>query len=67
MFGLARSKSDQRVVQNGRVACPNRGGDVDIDVCATCEWLRGIDDDGGFRFARCRIDVLRSLPGYPPC
>lgn len=29
MFGLARSKSDQRVVQNGRVACANRGGDME--------------------------------------
>lgn len=67
MFGLDHSTSDQRVVVNGRVACPNRRGDVGIDVCATCEWLRGIHDRGGFRFARCRTDTLRSLPDYPPC
>lgn len=66
MFTFARSRSDQRIVEDGRVACPNRIGDVDIDVCAACPWLHGIDHRDDVRFVRCRVEGYRGLPEYPP-
>ena len=53
MFGMFRSKSDQRVVDGGCVPCPRRGTDVEMDVCIACRWLVEIDDKSAVPVVRC--------------
>lgn len=64
MFKFARNHSEQRIVDDGRVPCPARDGDVDVDVCAACAWLHEIVEERGTRFVRCEVEGYRRLPEY---
>lgn len=37
------------IADAGRVGCPRRGWDVDMEQCLICPWLHGLQDlpDGG--------------------
>lgn len=65
MFNFSQNHREQRVVDDGRVACPTRDGDVDVDVCAGCAWLHEIVEKRGTRFVRCEVEGRRRLPEYP--
>ena len=62
MFGIFRSPPDTLVIDDGRVACPVRRCDVEIDVCAGCNWFREIDETAKTPFLRCRAERLRCSP-----
>lgn len=66
MLNFVGLKKSPRFVDNGRVACPRRAGDVDIEVCALCSSLHAIDREDGLEIVRCGLDGLRRLPEYPP-
>jgi len=53
MFSLFRSQSGRGFIDNGRVACPARGYDVETDICAGCRWLVEMDETAKLPFVRC--------------
>lgn len=60
VFSLFQPRKIELVIDNGRVACPNRGRDVPIDLCAGCEWLCDFDDHATPPVLRCRSDLSGS-------
>lgn len=54
MLGLFKRPSDTLVAANGRVGCPARAVDVDIEVCFDCPHIVEIGQDAGTPFVRCR-------------
>lgn len=54
------------IVDNGRVGCPIRGADVDVEECLTCPRLTGVGEDGALTYVTCRTaSPLADLP-VPP-
>ena len=53
MFNFLRSRIDQQYIDGGRVYCPSRSCDVEVDVCAGCRWMLDIDSDARLPFVRC--------------
>lgn len=55
-----------RVIDEGRVACPSRNedGDVDVDVCARCGWLEAVEQAKGVQYVRCGFKGVRGLDEY---
>jgi hypothetical protein len=58
MFSLFRPPLDRRYIDAGRVSCPLRTGDVDVDRCASCRWLVGFDAASPTPSIRCRPDCV---------
>jgi hypothetical protein len=50
------------VIDDGRVACPLRRRDVEVDLCAGCGWAGAIDMEGEAPSVRCRAELVRILP-----
>jgi len=60
MFSLFPSPGGEHYVDRGLVSCPRRGRDVEVDMCAGCEWMTEIDLRAVPPFVRCRpAPVLR--------
>lgn len=57
-FRWFRSPPDTLVIDRGRVNCPPRGTDVELDRCAACESMREIDENANPPFVRCRPKTL---------
>ena len=53
MFKLFRAE-DRLVIQAGRVWCPVRERDTDLETCLKCDWVREVDLDATHPFVRCR-------------
>jgi len=49
---------DHRIIDAGRVSCPVRGSDIDLDRCLSCRWLSGIHDASPTPSIRCRPDYV---------
>ena len=62
MFAIFSSLRERRVIDAGRVSCPLRGRDVDVDLCAGCGWAGAIDFEGEVPSVRCTAEVVRILP-----
>jgi hypothetical protein len=58
MFVLFRPPLERRYIDAGRVSCPVRGGDIDVDRCAGCQWLVAFDDASRTPSIRCRPDCV---------
>jgi hypothetical protein len=43
MFSLFRKHTVGRAICEGRVACPQRDAEVDVEECAGCTYLDAID------------------------
>ena len=54
VFALFRAPLDRRCIDAGRVSCPLRGGDVEVDRCAGCRWLVAFDNASRTPSIRCR-------------
>jgi hypothetical protein len=54
MFSLFGTPFDEHFISGGCVGCPERGCDVETDVCAGCRWLVEMDPDAKLPFVRCR-------------
>lgn len=54
MFRLIRPSGQPRYIDRGCVQCPLRQRDVEVDLCAGCQWLTDIELDAEPPFIRCR-------------
>jgi len=52
MFSF-RPPAYQHYVDGGCVSCPRRGRDVEVDLCAGCEWMTSIELQAKPPFVRC--------------
>ena len=62
MFGIFCSHGERRLIDGGRVRCPLRKREVEVDLCAACGWARGMDAQAEVPFVRCRADLVQVLP-----
>jgi hypothetical protein len=53
-----RRVSDERVIDSGRVGCPLRRRDVDIEICTSCGWASAIDLAAKPAVVRCQPSQL---------
>ena len=53
MFILFRPRAERRYIDAGRVGCPLRARDAEVDTCAGCRWLVEIDTTAATPFVRC--------------
>jgi len=53
MFSLFRFPGGEHYVDRGLVSCPRHGRDVEVDLCAGCEWMTKIDLHAKPPFVRC--------------
>lgn len=44
LFDLFFEPAQRHFIDNGRVGCQAHNGDVDLEVCAACPWLAGLDE-----------------------
>ena len=66
MFGAFKSRVETLVADRGRVACPSRGRDTDVDHCFDCPRVREIVREPDATLVRCepvrrRPDVALSM------
>lgn len=54
MFGLFKGRLDSLVAHDGRVACPSRGVDTEIDLCFDCPRMREIVQEQDATWVRCQ-------------
>jgi hypothetical protein len=57
MFTLIRPPAGRRCVDRGSVSCPLRQRDVEVDLCAGCNWMTEIDLEAEPPFVRCRPEM----------
>jgi hypothetical protein len=62
MFALFRPRRERRVIDAGRVSCPLRRRDVDVDLCAGCGWARAIEVEGEAPSVSCSAELVAILP-----
>ena len=62
MFVLGRPPLDRHLIDAGRVYCPRRERDIDVEHCASCSHLVAFDDGASPPSIRCRPD--RPLPAF---
>jgi hypothetical protein len=60
MFGFAKCNQVDRIVCEGRVSCPVRHRDLDVEECTNCEWLDAIEG------ARIGQGVVHCTPPRSP-
>lgn len=53
MFGLFDGPSHEHFVDRGKVWCPVRGRDVEVDLCAGCQSLEAMELDAERPCVRC--------------
>lgn len=51
---MFRTVTDERYIDGGRVCCPVRVRDVDVELCAGCRWATSVDLDGERPVVRCQ-------------
>jgi hypothetical protein len=54
MFQIIRPAAHHRFIDAGRVFCPTRGRDVELDVCAGCALATEFQPDLEHPYIRCR-------------
>ena len=64
MFNLFGRKHDQLIIDNGRVFCPIRQQDTDIDICAACHRIREMDTTAEPGFVRCQLETAKLPNAY---
>ena len=54
MFTLIHAREERRVIDAGRVACPLRGRDADVEDCLHCGFGREVAANASPPYVRCR-------------
>lgn len=54
MFRLFRAPREQQLIDAGRVFCPLRSRDVDLEACMQCGFARRVQTEGKPPFVSCR-------------
>ena len=62
MFHIFSSRRERRVIDAGRVCCPLRRRDVEVDLCAGCGWAEAIETQARAPYVRCTAEPVRILP-----
>lgn len=62
MFAIFPPRRGRRVIDGGRVECPLRRRDVEVDLCAGCGWAGAIDVESEAPSVRCTAELVRILP-----
>lgn len=65
MLTFFRRRMDERIIDAGRVHCPARSRDVDVETCAACGWAIAIELDAKPAVVRCRPARLPGWLGGP--
>ena len=60
MFALFDRPSHDHFIDNGKVWCPVRGRDVELDLCSGCRSLDAIEVDGEAPYVRCEPPAPRA-------
>ena len=53
MLAFLRRKGTTLLIDRGRVGCPERGADVELDVCCACEKRVEIDERAPLPYVQC--------------
>lgn len=53
MFGILSAKPQPSFIDEGKVHCPVRGADIEVDLCLGCERLVELDEHASPPFVRC--------------
>ena len=53
MFDFLRAPDLKHFIDDGKVYCPSRNADVELDACAACRWLQHIEQNGKTPFVDC--------------
>jgi hypothetical protein len=61
LFSFFRPRTYEHYVDGGCVSCPRRGHDVEVDRCASCEWMTRMDLEAKPPFVRCRPGPVPGL------
>jgi hypothetical protein len=64
MFGFFTKRRDEHLIHGGRVGCPVRGADAEIDECAGCRWLTDIVTSAPMPLVRCRPPAATTSAGW---
>jgi len=62
MFAIFSPRRPRRPIDAGRVCCPLRRRDVDVDLCAGCGWAGAIEVEGEAPSVHCTAELARILP-----
>jgi hypothetical protein len=62
MFNRLPMRLREHVVSNGKVGCPSRRRDVDLDVCVACDRLEKVKRVHHFAVVRCEGSQARFDP-----
>ncbi len=54
MFTLIHASEERLLIDSGRVACPLRERDADVEECLQCGFVREVAPEAGTPFVRCR-------------
>ena len=54
MLTFLRAPEERRLIHAGRVSCPLRNRDADVDECMQCGFAREVDTQAKKPFVRCR-------------
>jgi hypothetical protein len=54
MFTLIHAREERRAIDAGRVACPLRGRDADIEDCLYCGFAREVAAEASPAYVACR-------------
>ena len=54
MWNFVENRTNRRFSNAGRLSCPVRAVDVEVDACLTCSWLTDVRRDGENFIVRCR-------------
>jgi hypothetical protein len=54
MFSLFRAPREQQLIDAGRVFCPLRSCDVDVEACMQCGFARRVEAEAKQPFVLCR-------------
>lgn len=60
-----RARRGMLVVDHGRVACPRKGSDIDVDLCWSCPALQDVSRTGDELLISCKPQMSHhSLGGW---
>lgn len=65
MFRLFRPHFENRYADGGLVACPLRGHDIEVDLCAGCESADAMDLEADPPFVCCSQGSVHPLQQRP--
>lgn len=58
LYRLFRSRLMERLIDDGRVPCPIRKSDAEVDVCAACPWLIELNEHAASPYVLCSSRTL---------